>query len=232
MPPLPSTSSGCGASAGKGADVTRGKFITIEGIEGVGKSTNMAVLVERIEAAGHTVLTTREPGGTPFAEDIRDILMNRHDEPVPEIAELLLMYAARSFNVRNVIRPALEAGTWVVCDRFTDSSRAYQGGGRGLPMATIDSLADWVHGDTWPDLTLLLDAPVDIGMARAGSRSEPDRIEQEQHDFFERVRDCYLEIAAREPERFVIIDTTREIGAVKADVAALADQLIANKSLK
>ena len=99
-------------------------------------------------------------------------------------------------------------------------------------MTTIDSLADWVHGDTWPDLTLLLDAPVHVGMARAGSRSEPDRIEQEQHDFFERVRDCYLEIAAREPERFVIIDTTREIGAVKADVAALADQLIADKSLK
>jgi dTMP kinase len=156
----------------------RGKFITVEGIEGVGKSTNIAVLVERIEAAGHHVLTTREPGGTPFAEDIRDILMNRSDEPVPEIAELLLMFAARSFNVNNVIVPALEAGTWVVCDRFTDSSRAYQGGGRGLPMETIDRIADWVHGETWPDLTILLDAPVEIGMERAGTRSAPDRIEQ------------------------------------------------------
>jgi dTMP kinase len=204
----------------------RGKFISIEGIEGVGKSTNIEVLVERIEAAGHHVLTTREPGGTPFAEDIRDILMNRGDEPVPEIAELLLMFAARSFNVNNFILPALEAGTWVVCDRFTDSSRAYQGGGRGLPMETIDRLADWVHGDTWPDLTILLDAPVEIGMERAGARSAPDRIEQERHDFFERVRECYLQIALREPERFVVIDTTRSIDEVRADVAMLAEQIL------
>lgn len=204
----------------------RGKFITVEGIEGVGKSTNLAVLVEQIEAAGHHVLTTREPGGTPFAEDIRDILMNRGDEPVPEIAELLLMFAARSFNVNNVIVPALEAGTWVVCDRFTDSSRAYQGGGRGLPMETIDRIADWVHGETWPDLTILLDAPVEIGMERAGTRSAPDRIEQERHDFFERVRECYLQIAVREPERFVVIDTTRSIDEVRADIAMLAEQIL------
>ena len=209
----------------------RGKFISIEGIEGVGKSTNIEVLVERIEAAGHNVLTTREPGGTPFAEDIRDILMNRSDEPVPEIAELLLMFAARSFNVNNVILPALEAGTWVVCDRFTDSSRAYQGGGRGLPMETIDRIADWVHGDTWPDVTILLDAPVEIGMERAGIRSAPDRIEQERHDFFERVRECYLQIALREPERFVVIDTTRSIDEVRADIAVLAEQLLSSTSL-
>lgn len=206
----------------------RGKFITFEGIEGVGKSSNIAVFVERVEAAGHKVLTTREPGGTPFAEDIREILMNRSDEPVPEIAELLLMFAARSFNVDNVIRPALEAGTWVVSDRFTDSSRAYQGGGRGLPMDTVDRIADWVHGETWPDLTILLDAPVEIGMGRAGTRSAPDRIEQERHDFFERVRACYLEIAAREQDRFIVVDTTRPIDEVKADVAVLADQLLSN----
>ncbi len=205
--------------------MSRGKFITVEGIEGVGKSTNIAALVERIEAAGHTVLTTREPGGTPFAEDIRDILMNRGDEPVPPIAELLLMFAARSFNVNNVIKPALAAGTWVVCDRFTDSTRAYQGGGRGIPMETIDRIADWVHGDTRPDLTILLDAPVEVGMARAGRRSKPDRIEQEQHDFFERVRACYLDLARREPDRFVVVDTTRAIEAVKADVVALLDRL-------
>ena len=209
----------------------RGKFISIEGIEGVGKSTNIEVLVECIEAAGHHVLTTREPGGTPFAEDIRDILMNRSDEPVPEIAELLLMFAARSFNVNNVILPALEAGTWVVCDRFTDSSRAYQGGGRGLPMETIDRIADWVHGDTWPDVTILLDAPVEIGMERAGIRSAPDRIEQERHDFFERVRECYLQIALREPERFVVIDTTRSIDEVRADIAVLAEQLLSSTPL-
>jgi dTMP kinase len=189
----------------------RGKFISIEGIEGVGKSTNIDALVEHIEAAGHKVLTTREPGGTPFAEDIRDILMNRSDEPVPEIAELLLMFAARSFNV--------------------NSSRAYQGGGRGLPMETIDQIADWVHGDTWPDLTILLDAPVEIGMERAGTRSAPDRIEQERHDFFERVRECYLQIALREPERFVVIDTTRSIDEVRADIAMLAEQILYLPSL-
>jgi len=206
----------------------RGKFITIEGIEGVGKSTNMDVLVGCIEAAGHKVLTTREPGGTPYAEDIRDILMNRSDEPLPEIAELLLMFAARSLNVNNVIVPALEAGTWVVCDRFTDSSRAYQGGGRGLPMATIDRLADWVHGDLWPDLTILLDAPVELGMERAVRRSAPDRFEQERHEFFERVRACYHEIAAREPERVIVVDTTRSLEAVRTDIEAIAGQLLGN----
>ncbi len=206
--------------------MTRGRFITIEGIEGVGKSTNIAAIVERIEAAGHQVLTTREPGGTPFAEDLREILMNRGDEPVPEIAEVLLMFAARSFNVSNVIVPALEAGTWVVSDRFTDSSRAYQGGGRGIPMTVIDSMADWVHGNTWPDLTILLDAPVDVGMTRAGSRSAPDRIEQEQHDFFERVRECYLEIAAAEPDRVIVVDTTRDLETVKGEVVALVEGLL------
>ena len=206
----------------------RGRFISVEGIEGVGKSTNIDVLVQCIEQAGHKVLNAREPGGTPFAEDIREILMNRGDEPIPEIAELLLMFAARSFNVNNVILPALEAGTWVVCDRFTDSSRAYQGGGRGIPMETIDRLADWVHGDTWPDLTILLDAPVEVGMERAGKRSEPDRFEQERHDFFQRVRECYLQIAANEPERVIVLDTTRSLEAVRADVATIAQQLLTN----
>lgn len=208
----------------------RGKFITIEGIEGVGKSTNIDTLVRRIEAAGHKVLKTREPGGTPYAEDIRDILMNRSEEPLPEIAELLLMFAARSLNVNNVISPALEAGTWVVCDRFTDSSRAYQGGGRGLPMETVDRLADWVHGDLWPDLTILLDAPVELGMERAGRRGSPDRFEQERHEFFERVRACYHEIAAREPDRVVVVDTSRSLEAVQADVVAIADQILQDSS--
>ncbi|MGB5257489.1 MAG: dTMP kinase [Woeseiaceae bacterium] len=205
----------------------RGRFITIEGIEGVGKSTNMATLVEHIEAAGRRVLTSREPGGTPVAEDIRDLLKDRDDEPIPEIAELLLMFAARSLNVNNVILPALEAGTWVVCDRFTDSSRAYQGGGRGIPMETIDRLADWVHGDTWPDLTILLDAPVEIGMQRADKRGNPDRFEQEQHDFFQRVRECYLQLAIKEPGRFVVLDTTQPLEQVGEEIRQLADQLLA-----
>ena len=208
----------------------RGRFITVEGIEGVGKSTNIDVLVRRIEAAGHRVLTTREPGGTPLAEDIRDIVQHRGDEPIPEIAELLLIFAARSLNVNNVILPALEAGTWVVSDRFTDSSRAYQGGGRGIPMETVDRIADWVHGDIWPDLTILLDAPVEIGMERAGNRSAPDRFEQERHDFFQRVRECYLQIASNEPNRFVVIDTTQSLAEVGAEVEALADQLTGYES--
>ena len=169
----------------------RGRFISVEGIEGVGKSTNIEVIVDCIEAAGHQVVTTREPGGTPLAEDIRELLVGHSDETIPEIAELLLVFAARSLNVNNVIIPALEAGHWVLCDRFTDSSRAYQGGGRGIPVETIDQLADWVHGDIWPDLTILLDAPVEIGMQRASKRSTPDRFEQERHEFFQRVR-CLL----------------------------------------
>ena len=206
----------------------RGKFITIEGIEGVGKSTNMAALVKHIENAGHTVLTTREPGGTPLAEDIRELLKSRSDEPIPEIAELLLMCAARSLNVNNVILPALEAGTWIVSDRFTDSSRAYQGGGRGIPMDTIDRLADWVHGETWPDLTILLDAPVEIGMQRADTRGAPDRFEQERHDFFQRVRECYLQLAINDPERFVVIDTTQSLEEVRHEIREIAEVLLSN----
>jgi len=206
--------------------VERGKFITIEGIEGVGKSTNMAELVSHIEAAGNRVLRTREPGGTPLAEDIRDLLKDRSDEPIPEIAELLLMFAARSLNVNNVILPALEAGTWVVSDRFTDSSRAYQGGGRGIPMDTIDRLADWVHGETWPDLTILLDAPVEIGMQRTDKRGSRDRFEQEQHDFFQRVRECYLQLAINEPDRFVVLDTTQSLAQVRQEIRLVADQLL------
>jgi dTMP kinase len=208
--------------------MNRGRFITVEGIEGVGKSSNIAILVEHIEKAGFDVLTTREPGGTPVAEDIRKLLMDRGDEPIPEIAELLLMFAARSLNVNNVISPALQAGKWVVCDRFSDSSRAYQGGGRGLPMETIDSLAEWVHGDVNPDVTILLDAPVEVGMARANNRGAPDRIEREKHVFFERVRECYLTLAAREPDRFVILDTTRSLQEVQTDVSLLVQQLIAD----
>ena len=145
--------------------MAKGRFITVEGIEGVGKTTNIDFLVRAIEAHGHSVLTTREPGGTPAAERIREILVEHGEEPVPPVAELLLMFAARALHLSNVIRPALDRGTWVVCDRFTDASRAYQGGGRQLPPEYVETLASWVHGDLVPDLTVLLDAPVEVGLA-------------------------------------------------------------------
>jgi dTMP kinase len=208
----------------------QGKFITVEGIEGVGKSTNIGHLRDAIEKRGLKVLTSREPGGTPMAEKIRGLLLDDRDEPMPDIAELLLMFAARALHVKNVIQPALAAGTWVICDRFTDTSRAYQGAGRGFPQENIDQLVDWVHGDLQPDLTILLDAPAETGMSRAGKRSEPDRIETERSDFFTRARDCFLALAAAEPERFAVIDASHDIETVRAAVAAEINHLL-DKSL-
>lgn len=206
----------------------KGKFITFEGIEGVGKSTNIAHFTAVLEHHGVAVLTTREPGGTPGAERVRAMVAEHGDEPLPDIAELLLIFAARSLHVNNVIEPALSAGTWVVCDRFTDSSRAYQGGGRGLPMEDIDRLANWVHGDLWPDLTVLLDASVETGLTRAGHRGKPDRFESEQGEFFARVRQTYLELALAEPQRFVVVDANQDLEAVKRDVEKIAE-LVLNK---
>ena len=202
-----------------------GKFISFEGIEGVGKSTNIAHLTKLIEERGHKVLTTREPGGTPMAERIRELLIEHGDEPMPDIAELLLMFASRALHVSNVIQPALTAGTWVVCDRFTDASRAYQGGGRGIPQEDINRLANWVLGDLKPDLTILLDAPVETGMSRAGQRGEPDRFEVERAEFFARVREAYLLLAAAEPERFVIIDATQNLASVQNSITQIASAL-------
>jgi dTMP kinase len=204
----------------------RGKFITVEGIEGVGKSTNIDVLKTAIESRGLKVLTSREPGGTPMAEKIRDILFEHGDEPMPGNAEMLLMFASRALHVDNLIRPALADGTWVICDRFTDSSRAYQGAGRGIGQDNINTLAEWVHPDLQPDLTILLDAPVETGMGRAEERGEPDRIEMERHDFFSRARDCFLALAEAEPERFVVIDATADIDTVRQAVAAEVNQLL------
>jgi dTMP kinase len=203
----------------------QGRFITFEGIEGVGKSTNISYFVDVVEKAGYKVLTTREPGGTPMAERIRALVAEHGDEAMPDIAELLLVFAARALHVNNVILPALASGTWVVCDRFTDSSRAYQGGGRGLPQDDIDLLADWVHGDLEPDLTVLLDAPVETGMSRAGRRSDPDRFESEQGEFFQRVRETYLRLAESHPERFAVIDATRSLEDVTHDVGRVAAAL-------
>ncbi len=203
-----------------------GKFITIEGIEGVGKSTHMGRLVGHIEAHGHRVLKSREPGGTPTAEVIREVVLGHSEETIPDIAELLLMFAARSLLVENVIRPALLAGTWVVCDRFVDASRAYQGGGRGIPMQQINELADWVLGDLHPDLTSLLDAPIEVGMSRADSRGNPDRLDVERAEFYSRVRGSYLQLAESEPERFVIVDASGELDEVSASIDALAAMIL------
>lgn len=203
----------------------KGKFITVEGIEGVGKSTNIAHLKSALEQRGYAVLTTREPGGTPMAERIRELVAEHGDEAMPDIAELLLVFASRALHVNNVIRPALEAGTLVICDRFTDSSRAYQGAGRGLPQEDINLLAKWVHEDLQPDLTILLDAPVETGMGRAGRRGKPDRFEIEQGEFFTRVRECYLGLAEAEPERFAIVDATQTLSQVRAKIEALAAEI-------
>lgn len=222
MPQSLDTWCDCAANAIRDSDMETGKLITVEGIEGVGKTTNIEVLQRAIEKRGHTVLTTHEPGGTPMADRIRELLVEHGDEPMPDVAELLLMFASRALLVNNVIQPALAAGTWVICDRFTDSSRAYQGGGRGFPQEDIDRLADWVHGDLRPDVTILLDAPVETGMDRAGRRGDPDRFEIERADFFDRVRESYLRLAAAEPDRFVIVDATQDLDSVRQTVEAIA----------
>jgi dTMP kinase len=203
--------------------VQRGKFITIEGIEGVGKSTNIDYLAGIIEANGYPVMKTREPGGTPIAERIRNILKEHGDEPLPDVAELLLMFAARSINVNNAIQPALSNGTWVISDRFTDSTRAYQGGGRGFPRDSIEWLAAFVHGDLQPDLTILLDAPVEIAMQRADRRGDPDRFEVERAEFFDRIRQSYLQLAESEPGRFVVVDCSLDLEAVQAAISDIKD---------
>lgn len=206
-----------------------GKFITVEGIEGVGKSTNIDRLVGIIEDHGHKVLKTREPGGTPTAELIRSVVLGHADEPISDVAELLLMFASRALLVENVIRPALNAGTWVVSDRFVDASRAYQGGGRGVPMERVNLLADWVLGDLRPDLTILLDAPVETGMARTGSRGDPDRLDVEKADFYHRVRETYLQLAASEPERFVVVDASGNRDEVRLAIDAVAAALVGDE---
>ena len=204
----------------------RGRFITLEGLEGVGKSTHMEFLRRSLEAEGLTVRMTREPGGTPGADEIRNTLLKVRNEGFDPMAELLLMFAARALHVENVIRPALAAGSWVVCDRFVDASYAYQGGGRGIPATRIAALERMVLKGLKPDLTLLLDADVDIGMARVRGRGALDRFEQEQDAFFRRVRRTYLARARKEPHRIKVVDASGDIGAVQARItAALAGGL-------
>ena len=202
---------------------SRGRFITLEGGEGAGKSTNLAALVEHLRGAGIDLEVTREPGGTPLAEEVRELLLARRDEQVSPVAELLLVFAGRAQHLAERIEPALAAGRWVLCDRFTDATHAYQGGGRGLDSGLIDTLAAQVHSDLWPDLTLYLDLPPAEGLERMAARGDPDRFETERVAFFDRVRATYLARAASEPERFRVIDAGRELAVVRADVVAAVE---------
>jgi dTMP kinase len=198
----------------------RGAFITLEGIEGAGKTTQRDEVAAFLRAEGCDVLVTREPGGTEIAERIRALLLDPGNAGLDSDAELLLMFAARAEHVNRRIRPALESGTWVICDRFTDATYAYQGGGRGTPGANIAALERLVQRALRPDLTLLFDLPASIGLRRARGRSAPDRFESEEEAFFERVRSAYLDRVASEPGRMIKIDAGRDIGAVTTDTVA------------
>jgi dTMP kinase len=207
--------------------VSRGSFITLEGIEGAGKSTVARWVCQWLE--GHSVrpTLTREPGGTALAERVRQIVLERGEERLSAVTETLLMFAARGIHVENLIRPALERGEWIVCDRFTDATRAYQGGGRGVDPALIESLASQVQGLLEPDCTLLLDLPVALGLERARSRraAVTDRFEAEAQAFFERVRGAYLELARRHPRRIHVIDASVPLEAVARQVGAVLARL-------
>ncbi len=197
----------------------RGKFITLEGLDGAGKSTHLAHLVALLKARGKTVVQTREPGGTPLGEKLREILLS---EPMHLETEALLMFAARREHLAQVIVPALERGDWVVCDRFTDASFAYQGGGRGLDVEKLNTLETWVQGELDPDLTLLFDVPTDVALGRVKNMGrELDRFEQEKADFFERVRKGYLERARLAPKRIRIIDGGKSI----SDISILLEEI-------
>lgn len=204
----------------------RGWFITLEGGEGAGKSTSLAFVQQWLEQTGHSVVMTREPGGTPVGERIREILLHARDLDISTEVEALLMFAARAQHLSQVILPALARGATVLCDRFTDATYAYQGGGRGMPSARIAALETWVQGDLRPDLTLLLDVPVAVGLARARGRSEPDRFEREQQEFFERVRDCYRARAAADPGRMRIVDASLSPAEVQRQIAAILGEAV------
>lgn len=194
------------------------KFITLEGIEGVGKTSNLRYIQELLEASGHNCVVTREPGGTNLGEALRELLLSHSDDNMSADAELLMMFAARAEHLNKVIRPALENNQTVLCDRFTEATYAYQGGGRHLDVDKIRELEEWVQGDLRPDLTVILDAPVEIGRARAGRRSEPDRIEKEHDDFFQRVREAYIELADHYPHRICLVDASLKLTDVQAQI--------------
>ncbi len=208
--------------------MSRGRFITLEGGEGAGKTSAVNCIVDWLSDRGREVVRTREPGGTAAAERIRAVLLDPATGDIEPITEALLMFAARTENLARVIRPALAAGKDVLCDRFTDASRAYQGGGRELGMNQVNALAKLVHPDLEPDLTLVLDVPVEIGMARVAGRGHgPDRFEQTRSDFLERVRSTYLDLARSEPNRFAVIDASQDIDEVHRQITRILEERLA-----
>lgn len=208
-----------------------GLFITVEGGEGSGKTTNMAFIQKYLQSVGIAFEVSREPGGTPLAEDIRHLVLQPRKELVDPSAELLLIFAARAQHLQQKIKPALEQGKWLVCDRFTDATYAYQGGGRELNMNHIQQLETLVQGDLRPDAVIILDVDLDVGMARASSRGELDRMEQESISFFYRVRQVYLQRAAAEPERYFIVDAGQALEQVQDDLAQVLQKLIEKQGI-
>lgn len=204
-----------------------GKFISVEGIEGAGKSTQIQFIKSYLENFNKSVIVTREPGGTPLGEEIRELLLRPRKDGMSDDTELLLMFAARAEHIKQVIIPALTAGNWVVCDRFVDATFAYQGGGRGIHQQRISSLSDWTLNGLKTDLTLLFDLPVQIGQQRVNQRLlEKDRFEQEKTDFFEKIRQCYLDRAVNEPERIQIIDASQSIDNIQQQVSISLNKLL------
>lgn len=204
----------------------RGRFITVEGQDGAGKTTNLDRVEQIVRQAGHEVVRTREPGGTPLGDELRKLVLHRGDLEIEATAELLLIFAARAQHLSSVIRPALAAGAWVVCDRFTDATYAYQGGGRGVETATIAELEQLVQGDFRPDLTLLFDVDSATGARRASNRGGPDRFESEQETFRNNVRQAYLRRARAETGRIRIVDASHSLDRVGEEVAAIMKHYI------
>lgn len=195
-----------------------GKFVSFEGGEGVGKSSNLNFAAEQLRQQGLSVIVTREPGGTEIGEQIRDVLLKQYESSVHSHTELLLLFAARAQHLEQVIKPALQRGDWVISDRFTDASYAYQGGGRGIEQTRIEHLENWLLNGLQPDLTLLLDAPVEIAMTRVSQRGAIDRFESQETAFFTRVRDAYLARAQQQPQRIRVIDASLTLQQVQAQV--------------
>lgn len=209
----------------------RGKFITVEGGEGVGKTTNIALLQQRLQHYDIPYGLTREPGGTELGEAVRELLLRVGDIPLDSMAELLLMFAARAQHIATIIEPLLSSGRWVICDRFTDSTYAYQGSGRELGTQAVATLEQLVQGELRPDLTIILDIEPEQGLARAGQRGKLDRFEQEQSEFFARVRAAYLAQAEAEPKRCHVVDAGHSLARVQSDVTAIVDAFVAQSGI-